>query len=178
MEYTKVCFKCEIEQPITEFYKHSQMEDGHFNKCKTCTRKDTKEREKILRSNPEWVEKEKKRGREKYHRLNINWKKPDKKSKYLIEVNHKNKYPEKSKARNLSQRLPCEKGNHLHHWSYNIEDAKDVIELSIKDHYLLHRYIIYVQEIKLYKNKLNGNILKTKESHLELLEKIKLWENH
>ena len=65
MEYTKVCFKCEIEQPITEFYKHAQMEDGHLNKCKNCTKKDTKEREKILRSNPEWVEKEKKRNKEK-----------------------------------------------------------------------------------------------------------------
>ena len=48
------------------------MEDGHFNKCKTCTRKDTREREEILRNNPEWVEKEKKRGREKYHRLYSN----------------------------------------------------------------------------------------------------------
>ena len=45
------------------------MEDGHINKCKTCTRKDTRERVEILRKNPEWVEKEKKRNREKYHRL-------------------------------------------------------------------------------------------------------------
>ena len=179
MEYTKVCFKCEIEQPITEFYKHSQMKEGHFNKCKTCTRKDTREREEILRSNPEWVEKEKKRNREKYHRLGYkDIHKPNPKKKKTIIENYKNKYPEKYLAKNKSQRLPCKKGNQLHHWSYNEEHYKDVIELSVSDHYLLHRYIIYVQEIKLYKNKLNGNILKTKESHLELLEKIKLWKNH
>ena len=31
---------------------------------------------------------------------------------------------------------------------------------------------------KMTKIRFLSNILKTKESHLELLEKIKLWENH
>ena len=173
MEHTKVCFKCEIEQPITEFYKHAKMEDGHLNKCKNCTKKDTKEREKILRSNPEWVEKERIRCRENYHRLNKNRKKPDKKNKYLIDVKYKNKYPEKYKARNASQRLKKQKGYALHHWSYNENHWKDVIKLSIKDHALLHRNMIYDQERMMYRN-INGILLDTKESHLELLEKIKL----
>ena len=175
---TKICFKCKEELALSEFYKHKEMADGYLGKCKDCTKRDTKERTNILLNDNDWVLKEKKRCREKYHRLNKNRKKPDKKNKYLIDVNYKNRYPEKYKARNASQRLKKQKGNQLHHWSYNENNWKDVIELSIKDHYLLHRYIIYVQEIKLYKNKLNGNILKTKESHLELLEKIKLWENH
>ena len=93
MEYTKVCFKCEIEQPITEFYKHSQMEDGHINKCKTCTRKDTRERVEILRNNPEWVEKEKKRNREKYHRLGYkDIHKPNPEKKKTIIENYKKVY--------------------------------------------------------------------------------------
>lgn len=36
----KTCFKCKIEQPIENFYKHKAMSDGHLNKCKNCTRND------------------------------------------------------------------------------------------------------------------------------------------
>lgn len=39
----KRCFKCGEEKPITEFYKHPQMSDGHLGKCKECTRMDVKE---------------------------------------------------------------------------------------------------------------------------------------
>ena len=37
----KQCFKCLKELPIDEFYKHPRMGDGHLNKCKECTRRDT-----------------------------------------------------------------------------------------------------------------------------------------
>ena len=37
----KVCFKCGAEKPLTEYYKHWGMRDGHLNKCKVCTRNDT-----------------------------------------------------------------------------------------------------------------------------------------
>src|ERR1700760_3015968 len=128
----KICFKCLLTKSIDEFYKHPAMSDGHLNKCKSCTKEDTKSREIILKNtSPDWLEKEKKRHREKYHKLNYKVKhKPNIEKKRRIIETYKNKYPEKIKAKNLSNRIkPKIKGNHLHHWSYKIEHCKDVIEL-------------------------------------------------
>lgn len=43
---TKKCFKCLIEWPLHYFYKHSEMKDGHLNKCKKCTKNDNNKHRK------------------------------------------------------------------------------------------------------------------------------------
>jgi hypothetical protein len=171
MEY-KICFKCNKNKPLTDYYKHPKMGDGHLNKCKECTKDDVNKRYKEKVKDEHWLEYERERGRTKYYRLGY------RKSLKPIGAFTKNgqlykeKYPEKYKAVIASQRISS-KGGHNHHWSYNEEHWKDVINLSKKDHIKAHRFIIYDQERMMYRT-IDGILLDTKERHLAyIMDKIK-----
>lgn len=43
MQDSKICFKCNVEKPLNDFYKHPKMFDGYVNKCKECNKVDVKE---------------------------------------------------------------------------------------------------------------------------------------
>ena len=163
---TKVCFRCGVDKPLSEYYVHKQMGDGHLNKCKDCTKSDSKKRINALSSNADWIESEKKRGREKHFRLGYK-----SKSKPETQQRYREKYPEKYKAKGASQHLPVlVKGNHLHHWSYNQEHYRDVIEINPRHHFKAHRFIVYDQERMMYRRFDNNTLLDTKEIHEEFIK--------
>ena len=66
MEQTKVCFKCKKEKPLSEYYNHKKMGDGHLNKCKECAKLDVKKYYEKNIENVEYLEKERLRARIKY----------------------------------------------------------------------------------------------------------------
>lgn len=168
----KICIKCKIEKELSLFYEHKKMKDGFLNKCIECCKLQSNEREKKLRENPEWIEKERERNRNRYYKSG-GYKKADPVLKKIAISKYKGKYPEKQRARNLSNHLfALVKGNHLHHWNYNVGFEKDVIELPAKNHFTIHRFLIYDQERMMYRRNDNLVLLDTKESHLEFIEQI------
>jgi hypothetical protein len=66
----KKCFRCELELPRDNFYKHAGMADGLLGKCKECNKKDVRDNYALRRD--EKAEYDKFRHRHDFNRLFTN----------------------------------------------------------------------------------------------------------
>lgn len=156
----KVCFKCNLEKPLSDYYKHGRMADGHMGKCKECTKNDVKLHKKANidyvmnydRSRPNKDERNLKsceRNKEKYH-SDSSFKKSILKSKEKWIKENPQKRNAQVAAGNalrdgkIARKTECEHCNsgvrlQKHHWSYEPEHWLDVIWLCTKCHAAEHK---------------------------------------
>lgn len=142
----KQCFKCRETKPISEFYRHPMMGDGHLGKCKTCAKRDVAERAGRLGNNPVWLAYERRRCRAKqarYRQLGLAAKsKPETARKWYARNAHKKKAELKAhrahKRGLLKQPARCEhcglKTQELEKHHYDYSKPLDVLWLCVPCH--------------------------------------------
>ena len=157
----KKCFKCGAEKPLSEFYKHFAMADGHLNKCKECTKGDVRQnkeekKEYYLeydRNRPNAKERADKGSQRVRELRKVDKQFKESRNSFCREWDKRN--PEKRKAQRkvgaavksgqLKRPKACshcnttEKAIQAHHWSYKEEHWLDVIWLCTSCHGKEHK---------------------------------------
>lgn len=156
----KKCSKCKEVKQLREFHKDSGRTDGIDTTCKSCKKEkdrlkhlrlretpEYREANKLrckewcddMRNDPEYKEKESKRGKERQKDC------PEKRSAYHRSVFH----------------IKCPVGFERHHWSYKIENAIDVFILPLEIHREIHCYLVFDKKELCYRTT-TGDLLDTR----------------
>jgi len=147
------CKKCGLEKGV-EFYANDRT-------CKDCRKEIIRKRHHVKSNDPEWVEKERARHREKYHRL-------DYKEKQLIWDKDK-PWKKTSAYKNLHRDLKIPKGVASHHWNYADDKLRDVVLMDFKNHKSFHQLIKLDVEKRIFKVIKTGDWLNTRKKHLNFI---------
>lgn len=127
----KKCFKCDEVKPLDQFYRHSEMGDGHLGKCKDCAKYDVRQNREKRRDY--YVEYDRERSKSKDRIQAIGRRDP-------VKVAATKKVNQAVKRGNLA-RKPCEvcgaEKVEAHHPNYAF--PLDVIWLCRKHHADWHR---------------------------------------
>lgn len=132
----KICFKCNHMKPLSEFYRHSQMKDGHLNKYKECAKLDVSSNYKNNRDY--YVEYYKKREQTEKRKLQKTKYQKNRRAKNPTRVSVYNKV-KRSKLIRPNKCQKCGKTAKLnaHHENYNA--PLEVIWVCAMCHYYIHK---------------------------------------
>ena len=118
---SKRCKKCGRTLPITEFYKHKLMKDGHLNECKDCHNERCRKYRVKMSKDPVFVERERERSKMK-------------------DKNRTGRGMVYSYIRNTKRDMKAKgfemDGFEAHHWNYNL--MRSVFMLSRRAHHCVH----------------------------------------
>lgn len=162
----KPCIACGQVKPIGAYYQHPRMADGHLNKCKECQKASSRKTYRLRSRDPEWVEAQRARHREKYHRLGDRWN-VDATSKRKVRARYSRRYPYKILAAAAAAEVIVPDGRQRHHWSYREEHWTDIIPLRTAPHKRLHRFLLFDPDTRMFRTKPGGDLLDTKAAHLQ-----------
>lgn len=130
----KQCFRCGESKPLSEFYTHPMMGDGHLGKCKECTKRDVRANRRIK------LEQYREYDRDRFKND------PERRAaQYAYTAQLEEKYPEKRRARHMVSnairdgrliRKPCEVCGHLKAEAHHDDYSKPLdVRWLCKDHH-------------------------------------------
>lgn len=149
-----VCKKCNLPKEEKDFYKTRGIKLD--TTCKECVKERSRIRHHILSSNEDWVEKERERHKDKYHRLGY--------KEQQKEWDKDKPWKNTSTYKNLKRDMKVDKGLELHHWNYNDEYLEDIFILNTREHRILHNSLFLDIEKRIFYLE-DGTYLDTKEKH-------------
>jgi hypothetical protein len=146
----KTCKECSAQLPLSEFYAHPMMADGHLNKCKACVRSRVK---KHRSENLERIKTYDRLRSKRQHRVEARlcYIRSDagKKAHRKACIAYDEKHPDRQLARQITsnairdgklKRLPCEicglEQSEAHHVAYDLPLL--VVWLCTKHHVQAH----------------------------------------